>query len=66
MSSLAIESLPAVPHVVFGIFNLSIPNIIFWAVVIISFFLGCWARIPSFMEHGRAKDADGTGSSHES
>ena len=52
MQELTTETLPAVPHVVFGIFNLAIPNLIFWVVVIFVFFAGCWARIPNFMTHG--------------
>lgn len=53
MGTLTIETLPAVPHVVFGMFNLGIPNIIFWVAVIVVFFVGTRARMPKFMEHGR-------------
>lgn len=52
MQKLPIETFPAAPHVVFGIFNLTTPDIYFWIAVIVVFFLGCWARMPKFMEHG--------------
>ncbi|HUX50882.1 MAG TPA: hypothetical protein VMW73_08795 [Spirochaetia bacterium] len=51
MNELATSTLPAVPHVVFGIFNLAIPNIIFWAIVIVVFALSAWFRLPGFIEH---------------
>ena len=54
MQKLTIETLPVVPHIVFGIFNLAIPNLIFWVAVIVVFFAGCWARIPNFMTHDAA------------
>lgn len=54
MQNLPIQSLPAVPHLVFGIFNLAIPDLIFWIAVIVAFVAGCWARMPKFMEHGHA------------
>lgn len=40
------------PHVVFGIFDLAIPDLIFWVAVIVVFSAGCWARMPNFMTHG--------------
>ena len=51
MSDLTLETLPAVPHVVFGIFNLAIPNIIFWGLVIVLFAGAAVARLPRFIEH---------------
>ncbi len=51
MSDLTLQTLPAVPHVVFGIFNLAIPNIIFWGLVIVLFAGAAWARLPKFIEH---------------
>ncbi len=53
MNEIATQTLPAVPHVVFGIFNLAIPNIIFWAVVILVFAVSAWLRLPRFIEHSR-------------
>lgn len=50
MSDLTLQTLPAVPHVVFGIFNLAIPNIIFWGLVILLFAGAAWARLPKFIE----------------
>jgi uncharacterized membrane protein len=58
MSDLTTQTLPAVPHVVFGIFNLAIPNIIFWVIVIVVLFLGSWARLPKFIEHSNKPDAE--------
>lgn len=61
MQNLAIETLPVVPHIVFGIFDLAIPDLIFWVAVIVAFFAGCWARIPNFMTHGATPDERSTG-----
>jgi hypothetical protein len=44
------EALRAVPHVAFWVFNLAIPNIIVWGVVILVFVLACWARLPKILE----------------
>ena len=46
MDNLPPELLPTVPHVTFLIFNLTIPNIIAWATVIIIFFVAAWLRLP--------------------
>lgn len=56
MQNLIIETLPVVPHVVFGIFDLAIPDLIFWVAVIFAFFAGCWARIPNFMTGDTPED----------
>ena len=50
MDRLDLMTKPAVPHVVFGIFNLAWPNIAFWALVIIVFAVATWARDAEF--HG--------------
>ena len=50
MNSLSLMAKPEVAHVTFGIFNLSWPNIGFWALVVIIFAFGCWAPMPAFME----------------
>lgn len=50
MNQLLLMTQPAVPHVVFGIFNLAWPNVAFWALVIVVFVVASWARMPSFME----------------
>jgi hypothetical protein len=42
--------LPAVPHIVFGVFNLAIPDIAVWGVLILGFVLACWARLPKILE----------------
>ena len=50
MEPLPPELLPAVPHIVFGVFNLAIPNIVVWGVLILGFVLACWARLPKILE----------------
>jgi len=52
MEPLTTQSLPAVPHVVFGIFNLAIPNIVAWAVLVMVFVVSAWLRLPSFGAQG--------------
>lgn len=52
MNQLPAQGLPAVPHVVFGIFNLAIPNIVAWGVVIIVFVASIWLRLPEAIGHG--------------
>jgi hypothetical protein len=39
-----------VSHITFSIFNLAIPNIIVWLVVIVIFIVAAWARMPRFFE----------------
>jgi hypothetical protein len=55
MEQLPTQLLPAVTHFVFSIFNISLPNLIVVAVFIAIFILGAWARLPSFIEHGRSE-----------
>ena len=50
MDKLAIMSQPVTPHVVFGWFNMSWPNIAFWIALIVVFVVFAWARIPQAME----------------
>jgi hypothetical protein len=57
MGPLATERLPAVPHVVFGIFNLAIPNLIAWAALVVVFAASAWLRLPSVVEHSSEPDA---------
>jgi hypothetical protein len=52
MESLPPELLRAVPHIAFGVFNLAIPNIIVWGLLILGFVLACWARLPKILESG--------------
>jgi len=40
------QLLPAVPHFTFSIFNVAIPNLIMWGVVVVLFFAGGWSRLP--------------------
>jgi hypothetical protein len=46
MEQLPPEALRAVPHIAFSIFNLAIPNIIAWAILIFVFVVAAWARLP--------------------
>ena len=50
MEPLPPELLRTVPHVTFCVFNLAIPNIIVWAVLILDFVLAAWARLPKIFE----------------
>jgi len=50
MEPLPPELLRAVPHIAFGIFNLAIPNIIVWLVLIFVFAVAVWARRPKIFE----------------
>ena len=50
MEPLAPELLRTIPHVAFSVFNLAIPNIIAWAVLISIFFVAAWARLPKIFE----------------
>lgn len=54
MEKLSIMSVPPVEHIQFGIFNLALPNIAFWMLVLIVFALAAWARIPKSMESDHA------------
>ncbi len=53
MEALPTQLLPAVAHIKLSIFNIAIPNLIVWGVVIVIFFLAAWARLPRFIERGR-------------
>jgi len=44
------EMLPTVPHVVFSIFNLAIPNLIAWGLVVVAFVVAVAARLPRLFE----------------
>jgi hypothetical protein len=50
MELLPAQALPAVPHLVFGIFNLAIPNILAWAALIAVFLAAGWVRLPRVFE----------------
>jgi hypothetical protein len=50
------QTLPAVLHVRFLIFDWSIPNVIMGVVLIVVFFLAAWARLPRWIERGRDRD----------
>lgn len=50
MELLPTQLLPAAAHVVFGIFNLTIPNIIAWGAVLVIFAGAVWLRLPKLFE----------------
>jgi hypothetical protein len=50
MNQLPTQLLPAVPHIIFGIFDLAVPNIISWGVAFVLFFIAAWARLPKLFE----------------
>ncbi len=58
MDQLSTQLLPVVTHFSFLIFNISLPNLIVGALLIAIFFLGAWARLPGFIEHGRSEKED--------
>jgi hypothetical protein len=50
VESLAPNLHPAVPHVDFSVFNLAIPNIIAYVVLVVLFLLAIWLRLPKILE----------------
>jgi hypothetical protein len=48
--------MPATAHFAFGIFNLAIPNILVWVVLIAVFFVAAWTRLPRIFESGGEKE----------
>lgn len=50
MQHLSIFTHPAAAHLVFGWFDLAVPNIAFWLAVVVIFAVFTRARIPLFME----------------
>ena len=46
MEPLPPELLRTVPHIAFSIFNLAVPNIIVWVMLILAFCVAAWARLP--------------------
>jgi hypothetical protein len=55
------QALSAVPHFAFSIFNVGVPNLIFWGLVVVAFFAAAWLRLPRLFE-GREKTAGTTAS----
>jgi len=56
MEPLPAQLLPATAHVVFGIFNLAIFNVLAWVALIVVFFVMAWMRLPRIFEPGRIKN----------
>jgi hypothetical protein len=60
------QLLPAVPHFIAGIFNIAIPNLIAWILVVVIFFAGAWVRLPRFFERPETgEQTAGDGGSRE-
>lgn len=50
MEQLPTQLLPAVPHIILGIFDLAIPDLMAWIMIIVFFLMAAWARLPKFFE----------------
>lgn len=50
MGPLPTQLLPAVPHVIFSVFDLALPNIVAWALIDAILLIAAWARLPSVLE----------------
>jgi len=44
------QTLPAVPHVSFGVFHLAIPNIVAWGLVFGIVLVAAWMRLPKIFD----------------
>ncbi len=58
MELLPTQLLPAVQYVRFGIFDLAIPNIMAWGLVIGILLLAFWIRIPAIFESRESKEEE--------
>ncbi len=52
------QTLPAVIHLRFLIFDWSLPNVIMGVVLIVVFFLAAWLRLPGWIERGRDREKE--------
>jgi hypothetical protein len=52
MEPLPAQALPAVLHLVFGVFNLAVPNIAAWLLVFALVLVAAWLRLPRVFEPG--------------
>ena len=43
------ELLSPVPNVSFGIFDLAIPDIVAWIIIVVIFIAAAWIRLPKFL-----------------
>lgn len=50
MEALPSQLLPAVPHVVFGIFDFALPNLVAWGLVDLTLLAAAWLRLPRWLE----------------
>lgn len=50
MEPLPTQLLEAAPYVKFGIFNLTLPNIIAWLAAVVILFVAMWWRMPKVFE----------------
>lgn len=46
MNPLPPETLPTVSYVAFSVFNMSVPNIVAIAVIVVVFVAAAWSRLP--------------------
>ena len=53
MDGVVSQVAPVVHHIRFLIFDWSIPNLVVGIIIIAVFFLAAWARLPTWIEHGR-------------
>jgi hypothetical protein len=54
------QLLPAVQHFGFSVFNIGIPNLIMWGLVVVLFVAGGWSRLPRLFERPeRAEPKEG-------
>jgi hypothetical protein len=49
MGQISVSLLASVPHVVFGIFDLAVPNIIAWIGLVLMFGIAVWLRLPAWL-----------------
>jgi hypothetical protein len=47
MDHIPVSLLASVPHLVFGIFNLAMPNIVAWIGLVFMFGIAAWLRLPA-------------------
>ncbi|HVC19195.1 MAG TPA: hypothetical protein VNE16_03890 [Vicinamibacterales bacterium] len=52
MPTLPPDALPAVPHLAWSVFNLAIPNLVAWLVVLVALVAGLSTRLPRVFEPG--------------
>ncbi len=59
------QLLSAVPHFTFSIFNVAIPNLIAWSLLVVVFVAALWSRLPRFLERPEAEGRAAEQQDHE-